>query len=241
MPTGQQIINGALTTLGILEQGGIPSVSDTTDALAEFNAMWEAMGTDEGWIYTLLPFSGALSAGVGTYTLGLGATFNTPRPTRVYEAYFILTGVRTKLNIVEVQEYSSHKDLSAAATAPDELYPDYNMDANGYMTLKLFPVPSGGGTLYLLNAAVFVVWDLVTNVLLPPAYSEALEHSLAWHLIPRFGASIDQSIVQHVNELATKAEARIRDMNAKNRQLPPQIMGLQPPQQPQIQQPIVEE
>ncbi len=54
MPTGQAIINSALTAIGILEQGGTPSVSDSVDALSELNAAWNAWGIDDGLIYAII-------------------------------------------------------------------------------------------------------------------------------------------------------------------------------------------
>ncbi len=86
MPTGQVIVSNALTSLNILEQGGTPNVSDSTDALNELNDMWDAAGIDEGLIYAIIPFQGKLVANQGAYNIGSGAQFNTPRPSRIYKA-----------------------------------------------------------------------------------------------------------------------------------------------------------
>ena len=55
MPTGQQIVSDALTIMGILEQGGTPSVSDSVDCLGALNVFWQAWGIDEGLIYAQYP------------------------------------------------------------------------------------------------------------------------------------------------------------------------------------------
>ncbi len=98
MPTGQQIIDNALTILGILGQGETPSNSDTTDALGELNSAWDAWGIDEGLIYAQISQRFPLTANIGQYTigqvqaappLGVGAVpmFNAQRPSRIYNAY----------------------------------------------------------------------------------------------------------------------------------------------------------
>jgi hypothetical protein len=101
MPTGQVIVNNALTALGVLEQGGTPSVSDSTDALAELNTMWDAWSIDENLIYAQKSYQGPLVSNKGIYTIGTGAgaDFSTARPSRIYHAYIVpavvLTGTST--------------------------------------------------------------------------------------------------------------------------------------------------
>src|SRR5205814_2203808 len=92
MPSGQTIINSALSAIGILEQGGTPSNSDSVDALGELNAMWDAWGIDEGLIYAVSALQGALVANKGVYTLGATGEFVAPRPGRIYKAS-IISGV----------------------------------------------------------------------------------------------------------------------------------------------------
>lgn len=89
MPTGQVIFNNALTTLGLLEQGGTPSVSDSNDGLKELNNAWQAWGVDEGLIYAIIPFQGKLVANQGAYNIGSGAQFDVQRPARIYKAFHI--------------------------------------------------------------------------------------------------------------------------------------------------------
>lgn len=89
MPSGQTIINNALTILGINEQGGSPSASDSVDALVELNSMWEAWGIDEGLIFAVLSAQYSLTAYIGAYTIGVGGTFKAARPSRIYKAVVV--------------------------------------------------------------------------------------------------------------------------------------------------------
>lgn len=316
MATGQTVINNALIMLGILEQGGTPSPSDSSDALAELNTMWEAWGIDEGLIYAIASRKFPIAASIAFYALGPGAIWDSPIPGKIYEAIFcsatggaiatsslknggsgyaandtgiilgaggtratytvntvdasgaVLTytisaagtgyipgygydtatagaqpgiGARFTLNIltvtaggqnrnplkiVESTVYHEHNDLQASALTPDELYPDFDIDFDGFMKLYLFPVPSGAATLELLTGIDFADWTLVDEYRVPRGLRDDIEKALAWRLIPRFGSVVDQKVAEIVAQLGQKAEARVRTMNENNRQLNPQAAGI---------------
>lgn len=93
--TGQAIINDALTYLGILEQGGTPSASDSAYGLTTLNAFWNAWGVDEGMIYARVAQRWPLAAGKGIYTIGQQTTggaapdFSAPLPGKIYQAHAV--------------------------------------------------------------------------------------------------------------------------------------------------------
>lgn len=235
--TGQALINQALTALGILEQGGTPNASDSTDSLAELNTLWDSWGIDEGLIYSIQPITIVLSANKNPYVVGLGAGADkaVAPPQRIYKATLeIAAGAsqfRRDLTIVEANKYFAHGDLKTAAQAADELYPDYNVDANGNASLYLFPVPIAtvATTLELIAAVPFVAWALGVPTILPYAYTDGIQYALAARLLPRFGVAVQQQVAAMVIQLAQKAEVRIRDMNAKNRQLTDEMAALPSP------------
>jgi hypothetical protein len=227
MPTGQVIVNNALTALGILEQGGIPSNSDSVDALGELNAMWDAWGIDEGLIYAVSSEQFSLVSDTASYTIGTGGTFDVPRPSRLYRAYLVATvgsaKTRRPLNIVPAEVYYAHGDLAAIASTADELYYDYDPDpTTGFANIYLFPAPScpTASFLELEFGANFVAWALAVNYAVPQGFQDAIQYALAWRLIPRFGAAVAQQTVELIEQLGEKSEARILKMNAMNRQKP---------------------
>jgi hypothetical protein len=87
--TGQQVINNALTILGLLEQGGTPSVSDSNDSLSDLNSAWDAWSVDEDMIYAVIALRFPWAAAIAFYTIGAGAQFNTQAPARIYQARWI--------------------------------------------------------------------------------------------------------------------------------------------------------
>lgn len=230
--TGQQMVNSALTILGILEQGGTPSASESQDGLYELNGMWNAWGIDEGLIFGVQPIQKALTAAVGSYTIGPGAAFNVVAPNRIYKAYIIAAdGSRNEIEVVNGQRYFAHNDLAAAAVTPDEVYPDFNIDnATGFATIKLWPVQTGTPTLELTVGSTFTTWTLNGTYYVPQGYLDAIQYALAWRLIPRFGVIVPQQIAQEVAMLGEKSELRIREMNKANRMLQPGTEMLVPPQ-----------
>jgi hypothetical protein len=236
MPTGQAIVNAALTQLGILEQGGTPSNSDSVDALAELNAFWDAWGIDEDFIYSLLPQSGPVVSGTRSYTVGTGGDFNFTRPSRIYKASYVTGSNRNELKMVDSAEYFDHNDLVTSFSAtPDEVYYDWNVDAAGLGTLYLYPCPQFAivsPVVELICAVPFTTWALGTNYQVPAGYQDALNWVLAYRCLTRFGAAIGQETTALVTANGLKGEARIREANRINRMKPAPAAAA--PQQPQI-------
>ena len=240
MPTGQAIINSALTTLGVLELGGTPSAAESNDCLDALNTMWDAWSIDEGLIYAVRTVNSlALSAATASYTIGSGATWNTARPTRIYKA-IVYSGTapgtnRNELELVDATRYFKHNDLSASALTPEELYCDFQPNASGYATCYLWPVPSGTTLSVELDMGVaFSSFTLAGNYQLPYGYNDAIVQALAWRLLPRFALVVPDQFAQNIASVGAKAEQRIRAMNATNRQQPIDMMQI-PVGNPQAQ------
>lgn len=138
---------------------------------------------------------------------------------------YVTTGNRNEIRIVEAGQYYDHNDLGALARTPDEIYPDYlpfTTGADGAMNLYLFPVPSAAGLALELDMAVpFSVWALAVNYNIPPGYRDMIVWATAFRCLAPFGIAIDSQVGQVVAAEGQKAEAAIREMNARNRQLPP--------------------
>jgi hypothetical protein len=123
--------------------------------------------------------------------------------------------------MVPPDRYYAHNDLAASAGLPDELYPDYLPDVNGFARLFVWPIPSVAGTLELEISAPFTAWTLVDNYSVPAGFQDALEQALAFRLLARFGAAVAPEVAAVVQAVGLKAENRIREMNRINRQMQP--------------------
>lgn len=224
--TGQTVVTNALVTIGVYGMGEIPSVSDSNDALAELNDMWEAWGVDEGLIFAVQKQVFAWPLNVASNPIGTTATapFNVALPTRLYAAYWIpMSGPRVPLRLVNSTTYYEHRDLSASsALSPDELYADWLVSQSGNNSnLSLWPVPAAAGSLEIDTGAPFSTWTLNGVYALPLGYQDAINYVLASRLIPRYGVVVNEQIAARVDEKAQGAEDRIRQMNLVNRQMKP--------------------
>lgn len=213
--TGQTIISNALTIIGVNSQGGTPSAGDSNDALSEFNSMWDGWGIDEGLINATTTVSQALASGTASYTVVAS---------RIYKAVFVAGGNRNELRIVTTDEFLSHNDLSASARAPDECYINYS--TAGAPLVFIWPIPNVAGTSLQLEASIpFAPWSLAGAQVIPPGYQDSIQYALAARLVARYGAAIAPETLQLVIAIGGKAEARIREENAKNRIIPPMQAG----------------
>lgn len=129
---------------------------------------------------------------------------------------------RNPLRIVDSNVYLAHNDLGAAATTPDEIYPNYLPDANGNMEVRIWPVVNEFQPSYIeMQVGVaFAVFTLGGNYQLPPGYSDWLQWVIARRCLPIFGAAVNPAVAQRVIDEAGPAEAKIRKANSMNRQIP---------------------
>lgn len=242
MPTGQTIINNSLTSLNILDAGGAPSASESTDLLAELNTMVDGWSTDETLIPSIATAQFALTANQNPYPMGPAANspFNVARPVRIDRAVMVATvgsgKTRRVLQIVGSTVYFAHGDLATAGTTADELYVDWG-EASGDLNLYLHPVPScpTNTWLELQTWNPIGAFALGTNVTLPPGYQDAIQQALSYRCLSRYGAAVQPATAEVVIALGETAEKRIRALNVKNRLLDPALLN-QPPAAQQQQQ-----
>lgn len=129
---------------------------------------------------------------------------------------------RNELRIIEATQYYGHNDLQASGAVPDELYPDYSANQDGFATLYLFPVPLVlAATMLELQAGVaFVDWTLTDNYQLPDGMQDTIEWALAFRCMAGFGSAVSDDAAKVIIAEGPKSEARMRAANSKNRQVP---------------------
>lgn len=228
--TAQVLINAALVKLGILEQGGVPSASDSAECLADLNDMIQQWHLQNKFIWQVVSTNWSLVANTAIYTIGTGGTFNGPRPTAIEAAYISFVGpgthlITSRLNMLTVKEYNDISDLSATAELPQGLYYDH---ASPLGSLYLYPIPrvTVATSLQLLTWAQLSQYaTLATSADLPDGYSEAIKHALCLRLMPMYGVAVSSELGQLISALALQAEKTITDLNARNRG-----MTLDPPE-----------
>lgn len=222
--SAQTLINNALTNLGILEQGGTPSVSDSNEALSRLNYLIQQWHLQDKFIWSIVSANWPLAANTGTYTIGVGGTFNTARPTFIEEAYISFVGpganlITSPLDLITAREYGDIADLSATAELPEKLYYDR---ASPLGLLALYPKPrcTVASTLQLFTWAQLGSFaGLASSADLPDGYPEAITNALAVRLVSMFGVAVNQQVATVISQLALQAEQAIADLNARARGL----------------------
>ena len=221
------LINQALTNIGILDQGGNPSVSDQNDGLVKLNFMIQQWRIQDKFIWSVGQASYALTANVGSYQIGPAASapFNVARPDYIEQALIGIRGpnpakqITWPLKMISQQDYGSIGDLNATANIPERLYNDRASPAS---TLYLWPIP----TVLASTNLILYTWaqlsdfaDLVTTYDLPDGYPEAIVNALAIRLAPAFGTAVNAQVLSTCEQLALQAEQKISDLNARARGL----------------------
>lgn len=215
--SAQTLINNALVNLGVLDQGGTPSVSDSNEAFTRLNYLLGQWRIQQRFIYEVAFAQYALTANQGAYPIGPTATapFAVARPNFIVQAYIALTVsgdvVTFVLDPLTAQEFNNLADLTATAKVPQKVYYD-RASPNG--TINLYPRPLCAVATYIQ----LLTWVQISNfsnlaatVDLPDGYPEAISNALGLRLCNMFGITGPQ--LDLMSALAKQAEDSITGLN----------------------------
>lgn len=214
MTTAREIVKKSLQKIGVLVKNEEPSADEANDGLDSLNQLIQSWSNDSALITSRAWETFTLTAGQSTYTMGVGQTFNTSRPTNIIGAYIRNGNVDTWLTIVGDEAYNSitYKGLTGI---PQFLNYD---NANPTDNLRLYPVPASAYPIFLLSEKPLVtISTLDTTLDLPPGWERALIYNLAAELAPEYGQQPDQSIFKIAADslaLVRTATIRARPMDA---------------------------
>lgn len=199
--------------IGALTQGAGLNASEYADCFTKLNVLVDAWNADPLKHYAIDSEQHALSAHVGSYTLGSGGTFSTTRPVIIHSAAILLSGLKHPMDLIPKEEYNAILEPLGEMTVPRKLYDD---GGNPTRTIKLWPVPSGTPDLEINSPTIIIPFvALNTTVALPPAYLKALIYTLAVDIAPSFRLQLDDSIPK----IAAQAQADMKIPNALNMQM----------------------
>ena len=199
--TFQDLVNGALRSLGVIAAGESPSTEESNDALAALNdlvASWTALGMP---IYEITRDATVTLTGAASYEL-------TTRPVRIKSAAVIAAnGTAMPVQLVPSEKWSAIQDKTRTGIFAEALFCDYAFpDATVYLSPK-----PGAGTLEL-----FVYRELASDnaladtVSLPPGYQRALRFNLAVDLAGEYGRAASPELVAS----AAESKNAITNLNA---------------------------
>lgn len=215
------IVNDILALLTMLSPGDDPSPEDQAVVLRFLNSLLENWNTQGLDIFSYTNFTNALTANTGSYSIGSGGTFNTPRPAKIAAANVIFAGVISPLKIVGVKEWAQRDEPAMQAQKSKLLYYD-NGFPNG--NLHLWPVPSCA----VSTTLDLYYWEplgdsfaLSDTFNFPPGYQKAITYNTAVDCQDIFGKQLSQSSLS----IAASSKQEIQGLNLSNdfgMELPPQ-------------------
>jgi hypothetical protein len=210
--TVADIIYSAYRIAGILREAGRgASPSAKADGLKVLNAMIDSWKAERLMVYAILRTPLSLQANKATYTIGTSGSpdFTLERPEKITNAGLILTDTENALEILTPQTWAALSPKTLSSSIPYKLYYE-PLVPNGKITLWPTPTTAWQLALYTWQTVNQFAAD-TDQVIIAPAYQEALEYQLAIRLAARFPERASLSPLSL--EFARNALARVKTIN----------------------------
>lgn len=192
--TRNELITAALSTLGVLAKGQVPSTEDYTTATIKLNMLIALLRTKQLPLWARTEYVMSLTSGNNIYTIGEGQTIDTPFPLKVLEAYSIgsSSSSRIPMNIISSDEYNI---LPTNTSSGQPLQLNYQPYIN-YGQLKIWPTPdttvANTYTILLVYQAPFEYFNSSSDTLsFPEEYYLPIIYKLAVLLAPDWGIPLE--------------------------------------------------
>lgn len=184
-----EVIKGALRTLGVISQGQTPDATQTSDCAEALNILvkaWEAEGLP---IWSIKTTSFPLTD-TTTYAIGTGQTVNVAKPLKIYNAWTrdVTSNVDIPMYTLSQQQYDILGNKQSTGTPTQYYYESLNETGNIY----LFPKPDSANIAnrqcYIRYQAPFADFDSSTDYPdFPQEWIRALKWGLAAELAFEYG------------------------------------------------------
>src|SRR5262245_52051507 len=198
--TAAELINKALSKIGVIAAGQAPASEEADDALAILNGILQSWNAQQITLYSITTTSTPLT-GAASYTLAA-------RPRRIKAAEVRATNGATQVPaLVDAAGWRAIPDKTRTGLFAEALYCDYGFPT---ATVRLSPNPATGTLELDTFTALTAFASLSTNVNLPDGYERALIYALAIDLAPEYGKPIDPA----VSGIANESKNAITQLNA---------------------------
>jgi hypothetical protein len=210
--TPRDLCTRALRRVGAIGVGQTPLAEDINDAFSTLNDMLGQWAQKRYVVPNLIDvyFTGT---GAASYSIGTGATVNTPRPDRLEAAFVRMLsggrGIDYPLEVIEAREDWNAIPFKTMAGFPTSVFYDSGFPIG---TLYVNPLPSSQYEIHLtLKQPIVAFGNLSDTVNLPPEYHEALLNNLAVRLFADYGLQVRPDVVA----LAKASLNTIRNSNTQ--------------------------
>lgn len=201
MSTALGIIKSAMRKAGVLVKSEAPSADEANDGLEMLNDLLASLSNDSMLVPARTLENFTLTSATD-YTIGTGGDFNTTRPIKIISAYVRSGTIDYPLEIVSDENYAAIQ-LKSTGSIPDHI--NYT-NAYPLATIRLYPAPTAGYTLYLLSEKQLSTFTLNQTVDLAPGWRRMLVYNLAIELCSEYG----QSVPPEVAAIASESKGEIK-------------------------------
>lgn len=213
--TFSDLLQDALTEIGVLGEGETPSAEALTTGLRTFNRMIGNWSTQNLLIYAQTEETFPLVANQATYLMGPAGDFNTTKPKQIDGVSIISNGVEFPCGEpLTESEWQQIQLKSTASQIPVKFYP---VATHPKYSITFWPVPSDSAS----SAKIYSLKPLtqITNVsaayVLPDGYELALLYDFKVLLCSNYSRPIPPEVAA----IASKAVADIKRANIKKKLL----------------------
>lgn len=182
-----QVITGALRKLAVLPSGGTPSANQVSDCAASLNAIVKAFQADGMPLWKISSQSFTVVDGTSSYTVGPSQTVNCPKPLRVFQAHYTVSGgTNTPMNVYNRYDF---KDLPQGSTITGTPINFYYQPLRTTGVITLWPTPDESTTSITFQYhSPYEDMDSASDDFdFPSEWMQALIYNLAWSMAPEYG------------------------------------------------------
>ena len=218
--TVQDIITAQLRGIGVLGEGQAPTAQQLTDMIQGNNIMLDNWSSKRLMVRSLTTDDFPLVASKASYTIGVGADFNTSKPLMISDAFVRDTyDVDIPLDIWNEDQYNAQDDKDFVQSRPEALYydPGAAQQATQAGTIWMYPIPDDTTqyTLYITSQKYLNEFvnpgDAIT---FEPAYFKALKFNGIVEMWYDY-RSIRTAIPANIMRLARESMRDIKTLNDK--------------------------
>lgn len=193
MTTVIDIIKLALKDINELGSSETPDAELSADCLATLNQMIAQWQTQKLYVFAQKVVSFPVD-GSQTYSIGTGATINTPLPSRIDSAVWRNNGVDIPIGVMQsLQEYEMINVKTLNGTPQVICYQrSYPLG-----TVYVWPQPSVGEIRLVVRDAMPIYTSLTNDMAFPDEYALAIRFSLAELMAISFGKSASQVVIKY--------------------------------------------
>lgn len=186
MSTATTIINDALLEIGVLADNETPTSTMSQGGLRALNRLMNLWSNNQAFAYVASTVSKALT-GQASFTVGPTGDVITDRPISVDTAFVIRDGITYPVEVTDNQKWDTISYKAATGANTSIVY--YAAEVpNGIV--NVWPLATGCTLNLRVTNLVDSFPDLVTDVVMPPGYEEALIKNLAVNLAPSYKATV---------------------------------------------------